>query len=113
MRLTPAASDQPSDAGFTLVELLVSLVVIGLIVVPLGNAVVSILRNADVTNGRLSESHHVQITGRAKPDEGEVHYPTLMSHLDRLGFAGFVGAEYKPRGRTEDGLGWLSRWGAA
>jgi hydroxypyruvate isomerase len=23
---------------------------------------------------------------------------------------GWIGAEYKPRGRTEDGLGWLSAW---
>jgi hydroxypyruvate isomerase len=59
---------------------------------------------------------HVQIAAvpsRAEPDEGEVHYPALLELLDGEGYAGFVGAEYKPRGRTEDGLGWLARWGGS
>ena len=53
---------------------------------------------------------HVQIAGvpdRHEPDEGEVNYPHLFAALDRLGFEGFVGCEYRPRGRTEDGLGWF------
>ncbi len=53
---------------------------------------------------------HVQIAGvpeRHEPDQGEVSYPHLFALLDRLGYAGFVGCEYHPRGRTEDGLGWL------
>lgn len=53
---------------------------------------------------------HVQfaaVPSRAEPDEGEVNYPELCRTLDALGYAGWVGAEYKPRGRTEDGLGWL------
>ena len=55
---------------------------------------------------------HVQIAGvpdRHEPDEGEVSYPHLFRLLDRLGYAGFVGCEYRPRGRTEDGLEWLRR----
>ena len=51
---------------------------------------------------------HVQIAAvpsRAEPDEGEVNYPAVFEALDRLGYAGWVGCEYKPRGRTEDGLG--------
>jgi hydroxypyruvate isomerase len=54
---------------------------------------------------------HVQIAAvpsRAEPDEGEVNYRDICSVLDRLGYQGWIGAEYKPRGRTEDGLGWLS-----
>jgi hydroxypyruvate isomerase len=31
--------------------------------------------------------------------------------LDRLGYAGYVGAEYHPRGKTEDGLGWARPYG--
>jgi hydroxypyruvate isomerase len=53
---------------------------------------------------------HVQIAGvpdRHEPDEGEVSYPHLFRLLDRLGYAGFVGCEYRPRGQTEEGLGWL------
>jgi hydroxypyruvate isomerase len=54
---------------------------------------------------------HVQIAAvpsRAEPDEGEVNYRDVCGTLDRIGYQGWIGAEYKPRGRTEDGLGWLS-----
>ena len=57
---------------------------------------------------------HVQIAGvpeRQEPDVGEVHYPYIFDTLDRLGFEGWVGCEYFPRGRTEDGLGWAARYG--
>jgi hydroxypyruvate isomerase len=56
---------------------------------------------------------HVQIAAvpsRAEPDEGEVNYREVCRALDRMGYDGWIGAEYKPRGRTEDGLGWLSAW---
>jgi hydroxypyruvate isomerase len=56
---------------------------------------------------------HVQIAAvpsRAEPDEGEINYLEICRTLDRLGYDGWVGAEYKPRGRTEDGLSWLSAW---
>ena len=56
---------------------------------------------------------HVQIAAvpsRAEPDEGEIDYRDICRTLDRLGYDGWIGAEYKPRGRTEDGLGWLSAW---
>jgi hydroxypyruvate isomerase len=54
---------------------------------------------------------HVQIASvpaRNEPDDGEVNYPFLFRLLDELGYAGWVGCEYRPRGRTEDGLGWLA-----
>jgi 2-dehydrotetronate isomerase len=57
---------------------------------------------------------HVQIAAvpsRAEPDEGEINYPAVFDALDRLGYKGWVGCEYKPRGRTEDGLGWGRRYG--
>jgi hydroxypyruvate isomerase len=57
---------------------------------------------------------HVQIAAvptRGEPDEGEIHYPHLFAAVDRLGYAGFVGCEYKPRTRTEDGLGWARPYG--
>jgi hydroxypyruvate isomerase len=56
---------------------------------------------------------HVQFAGvplRQEPDAGEVHYPNLFAALDAMGWNGFVGAEYRPRGTTEEGLGWLSAW---
>ncbi len=53
---------------------------------------------------------HIQVAdnpGRHEPGTGEIHYPFLFSHLDRLGYGGWVGCEYKPAGGTEAGLTWL------
>lgn len=53
---------------------------------------------------------HVQIAGvpdRGEPDRGELAYSRIFDMLDDLGHEGYVGAEYAPRGRTEDGLGWF------
>jgi hydroxypyruvate isomerase len=53
---------------------------------------------------------HVQIASvpeRHEPDEGEVNYAVLFRLLDKLGYRGWIGAEYKPRAKTEDGLGWM------
>ena len=53
---------------------------------------------------------HVQIASvpsRNEPDGEELNYPFLFAELDRLGYEGYVGCEYNPRGRTTDGLGWF------
>jgi 2-dehydrotetronate isomerase len=42
-----------------------------------------------------------------------VNYPAIFDMLDRSDYAGFVGCEYRPRGRTEDGLGWARPYGIA
>ncbi|MCD0419209.1 hydroxypyruvate isomerase family protein [Rubrivivax sp. JA1024] len=58
---------------------------------------------------------HIQIASvpsRHEPDGEELNYPFLFAELDRLGYAGFVGAEYRPRGKTEDGLGWFASYRA-
>jgi hydroxypyruvate isomerase len=55
---------------------------------------------------------HLQIAGvpdRGEPDVGEVNYAYLFELIDALGYAGYVGCEYRPRGNTRDGLGWLRR----
>ena len=57
---------------------------------------------------------HVQIAAvpsRREPDEGEVNYPEIFAMLDRLGYGKWVGCEYRPRARTEDGLGWARAYG--
>jgi len=57
---------------------------------------------------------HVQIAAvpsRVEPDEGEINYPGVFAALDRLGWAGYVACEYRPRGRTEDGLAWARPYG--
>jgi len=53
---------------------------------------------------------HIQIASvpdRHEPDEGELNFPHLYQLLDDSGYAGYVGCEYRPRGKTEDGLGWF------
>lgn len=49
------------DAGFTLVELIMAIAIIGVITVPLGDVVLGFLKNTDATTARLLESHDVQI----------------------------------------------------
>lgn len=54
--------------------------------------------------------HHVQVAavgGRHEPDRGEIDYPAFFERLDTDGYTGVVSGEYKPKGRTEDGLGWI------
>lgn len=54
---------------------------------------------------------HVQVAGvpdRHEPDSGELAFAHLMRVLDRVGYEGWVGCEYHPAGRTEDGLSWLA-----
>jgi hydroxypyruvate isomerase len=53
---------------------------------------------------------HIQLAdnpGRNEPGTGEINYPFLFDLLDTLGYAGYVGCEYKPKTNTVDGLGWL------
>jgi hydroxypyruvate isomerase len=55
---------------------------------------------------------HVQIAdnpGRHEPGSGEINYPFLFDWLDRIGYTGWVSAEYIPAGDTAAGLGWLPR----
>ena len=53
---------------------------------------------------------HVQIAdnpGRNEPGTGEINYGFVLSELDRLGYGGWVGCEYKPKAGTSAGLGWM------
>lgn len=53
---------------------------------------------------------HVQIAdnpGRHEPGSGEINYTFIFGELERLGYDGWVGAEYKPAAGTSEGLGWL------
>ncbi len=53
---------------------------------------------------------HIQLAdnpGRNEPGTGEINYPFLFAHLDRIGYQGWIGCEYKPATSTEAGLGWL------
>lgn len=52
---------------------------------------------------------HIQLADnphRNEPGTGEINYPFLFAHLDRIGYSGWIGCEYKPKTTTEAGLGW-------
>jgi hydroxypyruvate isomerase len=51
------------------------------------------------------------VPSRHEPDEGEINYPAVFEAVDKFGYQGWIGAEYRPRGRTEDGLSWAYRYG--
>jgi hydroxypyruvate isomerase len=60
----------------------------------------------------LARIAHIQIAdnpGRHEPGTGEIDHGFLFRHLDRIGYAGYVGCEYKPATTTEAGLGWRQR----
>jgi hydroxypyruvate isomerase len=55
---------------------------------------------------------HIQIAdnpGRHEPGTGEINYAFLFAHLDRIGYTGWIGCEYKPATSTEAGLAWRQR----
>ena len=54
---------------------------------------------------------HVQIAdnpGRNEPGTGEINYPFIFDALDRMGYEGWIGCEYRPLSTTEAGLGWAA-----
>jgi hydroxypyruvate isomerase len=60
----------------------------------------------------LARIGHIQLAdnpGRNEPGTGEINYPFLFAHLDKIGYRGAIGCEYKPAGNTEAGLGWLAQ----
>lgn len=59
----------------------------------------------------LNRIAHIQLAdnpGRNEPGTGEINYRFLFQHLDKLGYSGWIGCEYKPATTTEAGLGWRS-----
>ncbi len=64
----------------------------------------------------LSIINHIQLAdnpGRHEPGTGELNYHNIFAFLDKVGYQGWVGAEYKPATTTEAGLGWLKTHGVA
>jgi hydroxypyruvate isomerase len=61
----------------------------------------------------LPKIAHIQIADppeRNEPGTGEINYTFLLSLIDRLGYPGWIGLEYRPAGRTEAGLGWIRQY---
>jgi hydroxypyruvate isomerase len=76
------------------------------------------LYHCQITEGdvvRRVERHlpliaHMQVAdtpGRHEPGTGEVNWPFVFARIDAMGYRGWIGCEYRPKGITEDGLGWF------
>ena len=71
-------------------------------------------RLADTITRHIRRIKHLQIAGvpgRNEPSRGEINYPYLFDLIDKLGFKGWVGCEYRPFGETVAGLGWATAYG--
>jgi hydroxypyruvate isomerase len=69
---------------------------------------------AETLRANMDLLRHVQIAGvpgRHEPSVGEIHYPYLFNVLAEMGYDGWVGCEYRPLGKTLDGLGWAEHYG--
>ena len=59
----------------------------------------------------LSCIAHMQLAdnpGRHEPGTGEINYAYLFHHIDRIGYPGWIGCEYKPASTTAAGLSWMA-----
>ena len=64
---------------------------------------------AATTERLLPRIGHMQLADvpqRHEPGTGEINFPFLLAHLDRIGYRGWIGCEYNPRGDTLEGLKW-------
>jgi len=69
---------------------------------------------AATIEANLELIRHIQLAdnpGRNEPGTGEINYRYLLERLERIGYAGWIGCEYKPRASTEEGLGWMAQHG--
>ena len=58
----------------------------------------------------MQQIGHIQfasVPARAEPDQCELNYPVLLPRFYAAGYTGFIGAEYRPSGHTDDSLGWM------
>jgi hydroxypyruvate isomerase len=71
----------------------------------------------DVTTclaGLMPAIDHMQLADvpdRHEPGTGEIGWGYVFRRIDELGYAGWIGCEYKPLGDTVEGLAWRKRYG--
>ena len=56
--------------------------------------------------GRIGHIQIADVPDRHEPGTGELNFGFLLAHLDTIGYSGWVGCEYNPRGDTLEGLKW-------
>lgn len=68
---------------------------------------------APTIEANLARIGHMQVAdtpGRNEPGTGEINWDFLLPFIDRIGYAGWIGCEYKPRAGTDAGLGWAKNY---
>jgi 2-dehydrotetronate isomerase len=70
-----------------------------------------VLTKLDKYRAHIGNVQIASVPARAEPDEGEIAYPVIFAALEKVKYEGWVGCEYRPRGDTDQGLGWLDRMG--
>lgn len=69
---------------------------------------------ANTIKANVGKIAHLQLAdnpGRFEPGTGEINYGFLFSFLEQIGYAGWIGCEYKPKAGTVAGLGWRAAHG--
>lgn len=66
-----------------------------------------LLTNFERLQTRIAHVQVADVPGRHEPGTGEINYPNVFQALDRLGYDGWIGAEYRPLAGTSAGLGWM------
>jgi hydroxypyruvate isomerase len=68
---------------------------------------------ANTIQNFLPRIAHIQLAdnpGRNEPGTGEINYEYLFGYLDKIGYKGWIGCEYKPLKNTAAGLGWMHHY---
>ncbi|MBM3545354.1 MAG: TIM barrel protein [Alphaproteobacteria bacterium] len=67
-----------------------------------------LMRNLERLMPRIGHIQFADPPGRHEPGSGELNWPALFALIDKLGYRGWVSAEYFPTGNTADSLGWMA-----
>lgn len=70
----------------------------------------NLARLTDKLKGKFSHVQIASVPDRHEPDEGEINYQFIFNKLDEMGYEGYIGCEYKPRGETNAGLEWFQAY---
>ena len=63
-------------------------------------------RTAERLLPRIGHMQLADVPDRHEPGTGEINFPWLLGHIDRIGYKGWIGCEYNPLGDTVAGLTW-------
>jgi hydroxypyruvate isomerase len=67
-------------------------------------------RTIEANLARIGHMQIADVPDRHEPGTGEIDFPPLFDLIDRLGYKGWIGAEYAPKGKTVDGLAWAKKY---